>query len=69
MSHFLDRWLVREWVWVLGGAEVAGRDRGGAWAAGTSPALGDNADSPQSCRHCHHSFLLRTLPHGSGETQ
>lgn len=31
VSHFLDRWLVQEWVWVLGGAEMAGRNRGGAW--------------------------------------
>ena len=51
--------------WSRGGWEEQGRSLG---PAGTSLALGDKADSPQSCRHCHHSFLLRTLPHGSGKT-
>lgn len=50
-------------------AEVAGRNGRSLRPAGTSLALGDKADSPQPCRHCHYSFLLRTLPHGSGKTQ
>ena len=69
VSHFLGRGLVQEWAWGLGGAEVAGRNRRSLRPAGTSLALGDKADSPQPCRHCHYSFLLRTLPHGSGKTQ
>jgi len=68
VSHFLDRWLVQEWAWGLGGAEVAGRNGRSLGPAGTSLALGGKAASPQSCRHCHYS-LLRTLPHGSGKTQ
>lgn len=70
VSHFLDRWLVQEWVWGLGGAEVAGRNRGGAWGSlGHRCLWVIKRDGPQSCRHCLHSFLPRTLPHGSGETQ
>lgn len=32
VPHFLDSCLIQEWVWVLGGVEVVGRDLGGAWS-------------------------------------
>lgn len=63
VSHFLDRRLVQEWVWGLGGAEAVRRNWGGAWGQLGHPWLWVKKLTVLSpAGTARHSLLQRLCP-------